>query len=407
MFTKTNRESFWFLVKYYCLNFFRGLVFLSAFIPVLIDDNLTPMQVSMIMSVYSMSTMFLTVPVSYFSGKVGCKKTAIFGIGSFIVGYICLLLYKNIFSFIAYNFFHAIYSCVFNSAVETLTYGNIRHLGLKGFFARVKSISGLFRSVAIILSALIGGKLFYSSNVDIIIVCDIVILSSIVFILLLTEDRKTEGSLKLGKNYKKLVRDSFKYLYKHRVLGRFLIFQSFWNAIEVFIYIYRTLYCEQISTGNFEIGNMLALQTMVGTISHLLFIKYFIKKNLDVKSGLYVIAAACLMVSTIHYYGALSYIFFTLFLVLIHIGYILTHSELVSLIPERLMPTILLAYGLISEFIKSVLLYIFGYVANNTNYKTAFVTIACVTTIINTGAYLLLKYDKHLIKAKLREKKII
>lgn len=393
----TNKEKYIFLLKYYLLIFLRGAFFLKSYAVLLLDDILTPMQASMVVSVASITTIVLSIPISYLSTKIGCKNTILSGITLFIASYTGLLCSRNVFTFVFYFFCFSIYTNVFYTSLETLVYGNIRSLGLKDLFSKYRAMSRICKLTSIALAVYLAGKLIYT-NVNIIFLVDLFILSLTLIIVITIKEKRTQGSIKLTRSYKKLLIDAFKYISKHRILRNMLIFQAIWSAILSFTTLYRSLYCEEIAINDYNIGLMLSLQTIISSIVQILFIRFAIKKNIPTKSVFFILGGICFLIATHHYHSMYSYIYFSLFIILAQFSDTLTYPKMISFIPERFMPTVLSIFMLSMEFLKSIILYVFGYISHVASYKMAFWFIGIIFTLSSCIAYLIMNHDKHLLK---------
>ena len=70
--------------------------------------------------------------------------------------------------------------------------------------------------------------------------------------------------------------------------------------------------------------------------------------------------------------------------------------------PEKSMPVILSIINLLCEATKSIMLYAFGYLANNISYKVGFTSLIIFFIISSVIFYIIIKHDKHLIKIEKR-----
>ena len=123
-------EKYKFLIKYYALMFLRGIFFFKIYAAVVLKETLTPMQISTIISIYSITTIILEVPLGFFAGKFGYKKVILIGVILYLLSYIGLIYDKSVLTFSIYYACRSLYSSVFDSSFEALVYGNIRHYGL-------------------------------------------------------------------------------------------------------------------------------------------------------------------------------------------------------------------------------------------------------------------------------------
>ena len=390
-------EKYKFLIKYYALMFLRGIFFFKIYAAVVLKETLTPMQISTIISIYSITTIILEVPLGFFAGKFGYKKVILIGVILYLLSYVGLIYDKSVLTFSIYYACRSLYSSVFDSSFEALVYGNIRHYGLKDLFTEYRNFSRLCRLIAITSASYIAGKLIWN-NVNTVLICDIFILILNIVILLGMVERKTEGIKKLNKSYKNLFRDSVKYMVKHRVMRNFIIFQSFWVALISLTATYRSVFCEEISSSKSVIGTMLALQTILAAVAQFFSVKYFAKKNASFKISIFFISGLFCLASLYSYRGLESYILYTIFFILLQVADSLTYPNTLNSIPERLMPVILPAFNIITEIFKAIVLYIFGYTAGEDSYHFAFVVMFSIFTLFSFFAYISIRFDKHLNK---------
>ena len=388
-----HNEKYKFLLKYYLIIISRGALILKQYAVLLLDDILTPMQASMVVSVQSIANMLLAIPLSFVASKIGCKKTIMIGIMFFIASYVGLLYSKNVYTFVFYYFCFAIYNVIFYTLLEVLVYGNIKQLELKDLFAKYKSFSKSCRFVASTIFVYIGGLIVYK-NPKLIFVIDIMTLLVALYALIMITERKTQGSVRFGKNYKKLFADSFKYMFKHRILGQLILFESCWTAILSFLMMYRSLYCEEIAVNDHNIGLMLSIQTILISVFQLIYnSKKKTNETIVNQNKIFCFGGILFLMSAIYYHSIFSYIGFTLCLVCLEIGETMTYSKMVSLIPDRFMATTLSILNLISNFFKSLLIYLFGYLSHDYSYRVGFFVITIVLTSIACFEYFRIKRE--------------
>ena len=389
-----NNEKYKFLLKYYLIIFCKGALFLKQYAVLLLDDILTPMQASLVVSVSTISNMLLTIPISFVASKIGCKRTISIGLIFFIASYVGLLYSKNAYTFMFYYFCVAVYNAIFYTILEVLIYGNIKYLDIKDLFSKYKSISRTCKLLGFTIASYIGGLIVYK-NPKMIFVIDIMTLLLALYALIMITERKTQGSIKLGKNYKKLFMDSLKYVFKHRILRNLLLFQSFLTALLSFIMVYRSLYCEEIAVNDYNIGLMLSIQTILSSLFQVIYTKMQPNKTITSQNSLFIIGGIFFMISSVYYHSLFSYIFFTLSLICLEIGETIAYSKMVSLIPDRFMSTTLSILNIIFNLFKSILIYIFGYISHTYSYKMAFCTVTIIFTVIVCVEYFKLKQESN------------
>lgn len=390
-------EKFYFLARYYALMFLRGIFFFKIYAALVLKDTLTPIQVSNVISIYSITTIILEIPLGFLAGKIGYKNVILLGVILYIMSYFGLIFDKTVLTFSIYYACRSLYSSVFDSSFEALVYGNIRHYGLKDLFTEYRNLSRLARLVAISSASYIAGKIIWN-NVNAVLICDLFILFLDVFLLLGITERKTEGTKKLNKNYRKLFVNSVKYMIRNRVMRNFLIFQSFWVALISLTATYRSIFCEEISSTSSVIGGMLALQTIVAALAQFFFVKRLASKSSSFKILLFFVSGIFCLLAMYYYKGLTSYLLYTIFFILLQVADSLTYPNTLNSIPERLMPVLLPAFNIITELFKFIILYVFGYVANANSYRSAFIVMFSIFTFFSLFAYLITRYDKHLLK---------
>lgn len=386
-----------FLLQYYAIYFLKGFLFLKQYLILLLNSNLTPVQVSTIISAYSVVSMFIEIPTGALSDYFGCKKTLVFGIFFHLIGYIIILFKKNFFTFCLFYGFYGLYETLFSGSKESLIYNNIKYLDLRKTFIKYKSRSKIVHLIALTISSFLGGFLL-KYNKNYIIIVDIFVLILYIFVILSINEHRSPNLQKLNKNYIRSIANGFKYVLKHYTLRRFLLFEGVWYSTWMIFINYSSLFYKEIDVKFLNIGTMNSLQVLIVAIVQSSIIGYFINRDVYSNAKIFLVGGIFCVLSTYLYSGMISYALLVLYFFCIQSGDLLFYPKIQRLIPAKSRSIIISIENFIDSITKLVLLNLFGVISSKYSYRNGFLSMSIFYITLSVIFYVFLSRDKHLRK---------
>ena len=386
MFSLSDKNKF--LFKYYLLLFCRGFVFLRHYLVILLDNTLTPIEVSFVISIGIIANVLFSMPISILSSKIGNRKVFIISAGFFVFSNILLLYGANFFDFVIYSIASSVFDAVFTSSKESLIYENMKYYNLTNKYAEYRSLSKFFKLIATTIATFIAGDLVYT-NPNVLFIVDAIIITLMFLSVYFMKDSKPK--------YKKLdLKKPVKYLIKHKTLMKCVIHRVIWYSIFMFLIMYRSLFYEELAINDMNINLMISFQVFIVAILQVFITKYLNKKSLFVQYYLFVMISFILLMSFVIYRGISSYIAITLYFILIEALGDLTYSNTLRFIPNNEMSIMLSFINLLVNGAKLVFVNLFALVSSFYTYKTGFVTIGFIFFVSMLVICYLVLIDTHM-----------
>lgn len=378
-----------FLVKYYLLYFLKGFFFLKQYLVILLDNTLTHIEVSFVLSAGIITSIISSIPISFLSSKFGNKNVFECAMCAFLASYIILLFNHSIYAYIFFSISSAIFDISFNSSNESLAYGNMKQYNLTKSFAEYKSKSKFCKFFGMTVAAFLAGDLVYD-NVKIVFCIDILILTLALSILTSVKDIKNPTTLK--KDFKR----PLKYLWKHKTLMKCIIHRNIWLSLLLFLNVYKSLYFEELAINDYNINIMISFQMFLVTVLQVFLVKRLSKKSIFVHYGLFIVASLFMLASFYYYHGLTSYFLMIMYYVLSEAVGDLTYSYTLSFIPHSEMTAMLSLMNLGNNFGKLIFINIFGAVSSIASHRAGFLTLGLLETFLCLLIYTLIIIDVHM-----------
>ena len=386
MFNLSEKNSF--LAKYYLLLFCRGFIFLKHYLVILLDNTLNPIETSFVVSVGIMANMFLSVPISILSSKIGNKKTFIISIIFFFLSNILLLYEANFIDFIIYSISAGILDSAFLSSNESLVYENMKHCHLLNKYPEYKSMSKFFKLLATTIATFIAGDLIYT-NPNLLFMVD----ATTAFLMILCVFFMIDLKPKYKRiNFKKITG----YVFKHKTLMKCILHRVLWRSVFLFLIIYRSLFYEELAVNDMNINLMISFQVFIVSISQIVLTKYLNKKSLFVQYYLFILLSFILFLSFFIYKTFYSYFLITIYFILVEALGDLSLSNTLAFIPDKEMPIILSFMNLLVNGAKLLFVNLFAFISSFYNYRIGFLTISMIFFILMLFIVISIALDKHM-----------
>lgn len=391
-----------FLLQYYAIYFLKGFLFLKQYLVLLLNSSLTPIQVTLIISTFSIMSTLAEIPTGAISDYFGCKKSIISGILFYIIGYVLIFFEKNFFTFCIFYSFCGLYETIFSGSKESLFYNNIKYLDIKNEFIKYKSRAKIIHYFALMISAALAGMLMKYNNMDHLILIDIFVLIIYLLVIISMNEHSNENLKKLNTNYLKSIKNGFRYICKHYTLRNFILFEGVWYGIWMIFINYSSLIYKEVESGFMSVGKMIPLQVLLVALLQTFFIDYFIKKDVYNNAKLFLVGGVFCILSMYIYNkcGLLCYTMNILYFFCIQSGDLLFYPKIQSLIPAKSRSIIVSISSFIDSMSKLLFLRFFGIIATKYSYRMGFMFLAYAYAILVLIFYILFVNDKHLRKIK-------
>lgn len=392
-----------FLIQYYIIYFLKSFLFLKQYLVLVLSRNLTAVQVSFIVSIYSIISILIEIPTGVLSDFIGCKKALIYGISILILGYILIFFNKSFISFCIFYMCFGLYDTIFSGSKESLIYNNIKYHNMKKEFMKYKNISRIIALISLSIAAFISGNLV-TKHINIVLFVDILILIMFVITVFFIDEHANENLKKLNKNYKKSIKNGFKFIIKHKTLRKFIIFEAIWFPILMITINYCSFFYKEISSVNMpSVSVMMFCQILCVAIIQIFTIGKLSKQNVYKNSLLFIFGAIFGLLSFYNYNGLFSYILNILYFFCIQTADTLFYPTIQGLMAAKSRSLIVSIMSFIESIVKLIFLYFLGYLSKMYNYKVGFSMLFIFYTIFTLIFYYFLINDKHLRKIQNRK----
>lgn len=400
------REKTKFFIQYYLNYFIKNFFFLKIYLILLLNQNLSVRQTSLILSIYGIASLLIEIPNGALTDYFGYKKSILFSMSMFIVGYLTLLNSKNFLSFCIFYICFGLYETIFYTAKEILFYNNIKHLKLVDNYPKYKSISRVVSLASLAISSIIAGKITKDNvndigNINLVIIVDVIVLFINLLLILSMKEYRKEDTKKINKNYFESIKNGFKYVKKHKTLMKLIFFEMLWYPLSNIVIIYSSLIYKEISpvvSKNFAISLMISTQILSIAITQTFFVSKMSKKSIYLQNLLFVIGAFCSLLSFYVYRGLFSYLLNILYLFFTQSGDVLSIPVIYDLIPKRSQACIVSMMSFLNSIAKVAILYVLGLVSGLYNYRIGFMVIFSIYSLCCVVFFIGILLDKHFQK---------
>lgn len=386
MFNLSEKNSF--LIKYYLLLFCRGFAFVRHYLVILLDNTLTPIEVSFVVSAGIVANILLSMPISILSSKIGDKRIFIISSFLFLFSNLLLVLNNSLFSFVLYSIASAIFDVAFTSPRESLIYKNVKYYNMINEYAEYRSVSKFFKLFATTIATFIAGDFVYTNN-NILFIVDAFIVLSMILLVYNMKDSKT--------TYKKLdLRKPVKYLIKHKTLMKCVFHRVIWYSVFLFLMVYRSLFYEELAINDMNVNLMISFQMFMIAILQVVITKFLNKKSLFVQYYLFVVVSFILLLSFFVYRGIFSYLLVTIYYILIESIGDLTYADTLRFIPNKDRTMMLSFINLLVNGAKLLFVNLFAIVSSFYSYRIGFITVGFIFFVFMLFMCLLILIDTHM-----------
>jgi MFS family permease len=349
-------------------------------------------------------SMVIEIPTGAISDYFGSKKTLIFGLVSYLLGYIVILFKRNFFTFCLFYGSVGIYETMFTGAKESLVYNNIKHFDIMDNFVIHKNKSKTCQHIALMLSSFVAGKLImkkYSANYLIII--DIMVLITYIFLISSMDEHRNINIQKLHKGYMKSIENGLKYMFKHTSLRKIIIFRTVWISIFRLLLSYSSLFFREIF-GNLKLVSYIASsEILISAILQYLIVEYFAKrKNIYIDALLFIVGSFSALVSAIIYGGFVSYALIIVYFSCIKASELIFFARMQKIIPAKSRAVIISTSNFLNSIFRLVVSLVLGFISDRYSYRAAFCSIFTFFSLSSVIFYLSLLADRHIHRVENR-----
>ena len=377
------------LFKYCFLYFLRGFFFLKQYLVLLLDNTLSSVEVSLVLSISIVLNVLLSIPLSTLSFKFGNKNIFFISTFLFFLSYVLLIFDANLYTYIMYSIFLACFDVTFASSNEGLVYENMKNYGMSKNFAEYRSKAKFCKFFGMTIAAFLAGDLVYTEP-RLIFIVDAVIL---LFAMLTISSINDVVTVKVTKIK---LKKPLKYIWKHKTLMKCILHGVVWHSFYLFMNVYKSLYFEELAINDLNVNLMMSLQMSIVTLLQVFMVKKLSKKNIFFHYGLFVFASILMVLSFYNYRGFTSYILFILYYVLVESTGELTYSNMMSFLPKSEIAIILSISNLGNNLGKLIFVNSFGIISSLSSHRTAFLSLSIIQLVFCTILYLLISIDTHM-----------
>ncbi len=364
------KEKTKFLIQYYLIYFFKSFLFLKIYLVLVLTKNLTATQVSLILSIYSVTSILMEIPIGTLSDIVGCKKLIIYSILILIFGYFIVLFNKNFYGFCIFYCCFGLHDTIFSVSKEALIYNNIKYLGLKNNFPKYKNITRIISFISLSIATFIAGKLV-NDNLDLVLEIDILSLVIYSIIILWTNERRNINIKKLNNDYIKSLKNGLKYVIKHKTLMKFVIFEGIWYSIITITVSFCPVFYKEMYSAE-KVNIMVSSQIISLAILQSCFINIFRKFKIQTHVTLFIFGAIYGTISFYLYDIRYSFVLNILYFFFTQMADVLIYVKIQDLIPSKSRSCIASIRSFSDSLFKLFFLYEIGILSKKYDYRTGF-----------------------------------
>ena len=377
------------IFKYCFLYFLRGFFFLKQYLVLILDNTLSSVEVSLVLSISIVLNVLLSVPLSTLSSKFGNKNMFFISTFLFFLSYVLLIFDNNIYTYIIYSVFLACFDVTFVSSNEGLIYENMKNYGINKNFAEYRSKAKFCKFFGMTVSAFLAGDLVYTKP-KIIFIVDAIILFFAMLTIITLKDVESTKTTKLE------LKKPLKYIWKHKTLMKCMLHRIVWHSFYLFVNTYRSLYFEELAINDLNVNLMMTLQMSIVTLLQVFMVKRLSKKNVFFHYKVFILASILIITSFYRYGGFISYILFIVYYILVESTGELTYSNMMSFLPKSEIAIILSIANLGNNFGKLLFVNSFGIISNFSSHRTAFLSLSIIQLIFCIVLCLLISIDTHM-----------
>jgi MFS family permease len=359
------------------------------------------MQVSSVMMVFSVVSMMVGVPMGILTDRVGSKKMLFVGVFSLLCGYILILFKKSFLSFCVFYGSFGLYDAIFLSARESLIYDSVRYLDLRKQFLMYRNTARVITLIALSLAAFMAGKVV-KTHANAVIGVDVILMVLYTIVVLWMKEYTSENVGKLNRNFLKSLKNGIRYVVRHTTLRRFFIFEIIWFPVLGIMINYSSLLFDQIFLGSSRVNVAMFGQILSVAALQFLLINVLAARGVYFHSLMFVVGSIVGLVASYFYRGLFAYILIILYFFCTQTADTLFCLRVQTLIPSKSRAFVASLSNFLKSVIKSLMLYVFGYIAQHYSYRYSFIVLFLFYTVATTTFFIVIKKDKHLYRIRQR-----
>jgi hypothetical protein len=351
--------------------------------------------------------MAVEIPTSAVSDYFGARKVMIFGILSYLAGYVVILFKRNFFTFCIFYGAYGLYETFLTGSKESIMRSNMLYFGITDSrdIARYKNKAKIIHYASLGLAAFLAKQLL-KFNSKVLILIDMVVLTVYVMVVITMNDRENKHIKKLNSNYMKTVKSGFQYLIKHYSLRKLLLLEAVRHATLSIFINYSSLLFEEIGKGMKFAEFMVPIEIWSAALMQKILINFFIEKKNIYLDTLLLLVSGLLAVGAMHIYqGIFSYVLIILYFFCMQSADLLLSVRMHEMTPLKSQSVIASISSFMNSICKLILLRLLGHFSQAYSYKTAFYQIVMVFLVCVLIFYGTLINDAHFNRLEARNKK--
>ncbi|MDR2077453.1 MAG: MFS transporter [Rickettsiales bacterium] len=384
--------------------FLHGFLFLRHCLLLILGATVSPLEISTMVSMFSVVTLLAEIPLGVISGHLGPKKMLLLGLLAYTFGYLIILARKNFITFCIFYGSSGFYETIFSSSREVIAYSSAKHLGIEDGLVRYRSNAKMLQYGALVLSSFLAGKLV-GQDIGYLIVVDISTLLLHLITVCSLAEYNNQNLKKLNANYLQSVKKSLRYLLRHYSLRKLIIFRVVWSSMLKVFASYAPIFYEKITGGTARIKYMIPGQILMSAVLQRITMKYLLeKKNIYLDTLLFFFAGLTALCAVAIHRGILSYGLLIAYFACLQNAELLFFSRIQRLIPAKFQAIIVSTSSFANSLGRIVLLRTIGLLANGHGYHLAFGVPAAFLTFSTLLFSLTILGDKHINLLERRNK---
>ncbi len=377
---KRLRSNVWknYLFMFLRIDFTHGFWMIYLF-----NKGVDLVYLGLLETLFHITSFSMEIPTGMIADVFGRKTSRILGRVLFAFANYFILIGDNIYMFAFGFFITAISYNLESGAGEALLYDTLKELNEEEKYLKVTGrIEGIYQTTALI-SFLVGGWIasYDYSLLYILTIAFTVVAVFEAFTFIEPEYKKDEQKeMRPLQEFKSLIKESYLLIRTNKKVSFFIFSMEFILSVGTVLFYYLQNYWKGQNISELEIGIFFALSSVMGTIGGLTASR--IEKKLGQKRFLLifpfmtVLSVWVIALSEMH---IAAFIVITFIDSLIFVG---MNDYINREIKSNIRATVLSVASMVFSFYMIILFPIFGYISDNYNFKTAFIFLACISSVI-------------------------
>lgn len=278
-----------------------------------ITKGLNVSEVLLINSIYILSKMLLQIPAVIISDYIGKKNSILLGNILVAIYLIILIISPNMYWIMIANFICALGYDLKTITESNLLYDSVATKGGDGIFTKVDSIGASGYYIIDTMLSIIAGYLFVINNYIPMYISLFLVIISIILSFRFKEiykgDNKKEGILFFLKEYKKDIKNSFKFIKRSNRMRSYIIFASVFYGLIKLISTCKSDLLVDIGIGEEQFAIIYSVMSLIAAVSVMYsrkVQKYFKNKTLTVMSLTHIISIILIGIISLNLYNNIA-----------------------------------------------------------------------------------------------------